>query len=1015
MVLTRAQRAGNTDGTNPPPAENMLKAPAKRGRKKETVEEVKPKAKAAAARRKATAIEEIVEEPKPVATKAKPATTRKTTRSKAAGRAPGPEPEPIVEEAPEEAAPAPKRRTATRAKAAAKAPESEVEPVIEEIAEEPKPVPAKRATTRAKAVIKAPAKAPEKAATKALAKTRATAQKMEKKSNEIEIVTSGAAAAKRRTQNTAAATKVTVKQPVKEEPAPSSPKPSKIPIKPAQPTPAASPARPANQEILEDPFIAHASPLKAPALRLGCLSPAKNTNSDFPAINLSPEKPGEASPFKTSSLVTHAESQNLKASLLSASPRKAPTASPLKLPPVSLSKFRTDRAEASEETQFRSSILQGSARKAPAFSLSRSIVGSAVKPSSFAEEGKASLLKASPRKIRIETPVKVATALFGSSLNMPNPFSTSLIQASPMRLKTPARTPARTPRAAPFQDVVMEEDEHNTPPQSPVLGSTTPAQEPSQEIVVESSVAEDPLADEPVVEESMPTVEESMPTVEESMPIAEESMPTVEESMPIVEESMPAVEESIPEKLTAEELVTEEPVAEEHLAEELIIQQSIAEQLMAEEPIPEEPAMSMELDAVHDLIVEQPVQTVHICVDPKEGIPQPSLVMEPTMPVEIESQTPQQSPDAPSTTPKQEIPTPACEDETVRFGEPCIMEPAAEPMDFIMESTATEPVTEAPAPTTPTTPTEPAEPTVVITPWSVKAAMSELPAGLASPVKSSLRSPEKRLNSTSPKKSVSWQNLSPQAKSPAVLAAEPGVLAGTVFFVDVRSVDGTDAGGLFVPLLEELGARVVENWTSNNMDLTHVLFKDGDRMTLEKVVATNGGVKCVNIGWALDCEKHNKHIDESGYLISLSHILDGQTPKALSTLSVANTPLPARTPSRTPSKAADCTTPGYNIVIKSAVATPLNDSMFLNAAVDNEDKENVVPTNSASNSPGTPYYLHPSELVQKTCPPKQSQAPMFEMLGAPTPFKQRLMAAKRRSAEFAPRVGSPLKRVKGAW
>jgi hypothetical protein len=89
--------------------------------------------------------------------------------------------------------------------------------------------------------------------------------------------------------------------------------------------------------------------------------------------------------------------------------------------------------------------------------------------------------------------------------------------------------------------------------------------------------------------------------------------------------------------------------------------------------------------------------------------------------------------------------------------------------------------------------------------------------------------------------------------------------------------------------------------------------------------------------------------------------------------------------------------------------------MFLNTNVDDEDKENVVPTNSASNSPGTPYYLHPSELVQKTCPPKQSQAPMFEMLGAPTPFKQRLMAAKRRSAEFAPRVGSPLKRVKGAW
>ena len=916
MVLTRAQRAGNTDDTNPPPAKNMLKAPAKRGRKKEPVEEVKLKAKAAAAKMKATAVEpkpelifeEVVEEPKPVATKAKPATTRKTTRSKAVSKAPESEPEPI---------PAPKGRTATRAKTAAKTSEPEVEPVIEEIAEEPKLVLAKRATTRAKAATKAPTKAPGKDATKVPAKTRTTAQKIEKKGNEIEIVTSGAATAKRRTRNTAAVTKATIKQPAKEELAPSSPKPSKIPIKPAQPTPAASPARPTNQEILEDPFIAHASPLKAPALRLGCLSPAKNTNSDFPAINLYSEKPGEASPFKTSSLVPHAECQNLKASLLSASPRKAPAASPLRLPPVSPSKFRTDRAEASEETQFKSFILQGSARKAPAFALSRSIIGSAVKPSSFAEEGKVSLLKASPRKIQIETPAKVGPALFGSSLNMPSPFSTSLIQASPMRLKTPVRMPARSPRAAPFQDVVMEEDEHNTPPKSPVLRSTTPAQGPSQEIVVETSVAEEPLADKPVVEEyvpaieeymptieesmpaveesmpivgesmpiveesvpvvegsvptvggfmpmiegsmptiegSMPTVEGSMPTVEETMPTVEESMPTVEESMPTVEESMPIVEGSIPEKFTVGELVTEEPVAEGHLAEELVIQQSIAEELMAKESIPEEPAMSMELDAMHDLIVEQPVQTVDIYVDLEEDIPQPSLVMEPTMHVEIESQT-LQSPSAASTTPKQEMPTPACEDETIRFGEPivsCIIEPAAEPMDFIMESTVTEPVTEAPVPTTPTMPTEPAEPTAVIAPWSIKAAMSELPAGLASPVKSSLRSPEKRLNSASPKKSVSWQSLSPQAKPPVVPAAEPGVLAGTVFFVDVKSADGKDAGGLFVPLLEELGARVVENWTSNNMDLTHVLFKDGDRMTLEKVIATNGGVKCVNIGWALE-------------------------------------------------------------------------------------------------------------------------------------------------------------------
>ncbi|OCL04889.1 hypothetical protein AOQ84DRAFT_107794 [Glonium stellatum] len=884
MVLTRAQRAGNTDDTNAPPTKNMLKAPAKRGRKKEVVEEVKPKAKAAAPRRKLAAVqpepepepepivEEVVEEPKPTATKTKPATTRKTTRSKATAKAPAPEPEPEPEPEPvakvsEEPAPAPKRKTATRSKAVAKAPEPEVEPVIEEVVEEPKPVPAKRATTRSKASTKVQAKDAEEAPTKAPTKTRATAQKVEKKSNEIEIVTSGAAAAKRRTRTTAATTKATAKQtkPAKEEPALSSPKPSKIPVKPMQPTPTASPARPMNQEILEDPFTTHVSPLKAPALRPGCLSPAKN-NTNFLATNVSSEKPGEASPFKTSSLAVNSEIQNLKGSLLSASPRKAPTASPLKLPPISPSKFHPDHAEASEETQFRNSILQSSARKAPAFSLSRSIIGSAIKPNLFAEEGRTSLLKASPRKVRIETPAKTAPALFGSSVAMPNPFSTSFIQASPMRLKTPARTPARTPRAALFQDTVMEEDEHNTPPQSPVPESTTPVKEPTQETVAGSSIAEEPAVDQPIDEE--PIDEE--PIAED--PIIEE--PTMDEPImdePIADESI--VEESVAEEFTAEEPITEESSVQEHLAEELDIQQSIAREFEAEDSDPEEsdskesssertiseapisemPAMTMELDTAEEIVVEQPVQTVDIYVDPEVDIPQPSPV-ELGMPMEVASHTPQQSPAAASITPKKDALAPEIEDETVRFGEPvfsCIVEPTVEAMDFIMESTVAEPVTEVSAPTTPTTPTRPADP-VAVAPWSVKAAISELPAGLASPVKSSLRSPEKRLNPTSPKKSVSWQNPSPQVKSPAIPAAEPGVLAGTVFFVDVRSADGADAGGLFVPLLEELGARVVENWTNNNMDLTHVLFKDGDQMTLEKVVATNGAVKCVNIGWALE-------------------------------------------------------------------------------------------------------------------------------------------------------------------
>lgn len=73
------------------------------------------------------------------------------------------------------------------------------------------------------------------------------------------------------------------------------------------------------------------------------------------------------------------------------------------------------------------------------------------------------------------------------------------------------------------------------------------------------------------------------------------------------------------------------------------------------------------------------------------------------------------------------------------------------------------------------------------------------------------------------------------------------------FYVDVRNATGEDSGGLFIPLLEELGAVCVQHWTSDSSpEITHVLFKDGERSTLQKVAASGGKVKCVNIGWPLE-------------------------------------------------------------------------------------------------------------------------------------------------------------------
>lgn len=120
----------------------------------------------------------------------------------------------------------------------------------------------------------------------------------------------------------------------------------------------------------------------------------------------------------------------------------------------------------------------------------------------------------------------------------------------------------------------------------------------------------------------------------------------------------------------------------------------------------------------------------------------------------------------------------------------------------------------------------------------------------SSPVKSSMRSPEKQ---RSPKK-VSWhQSPRPQP----VVEEEPldntaGPLHDLVFFLDVNNTQGVDSNRLFSPVIEQLGGEVIPDWTSNSMGVTHVVFMNGEMRTLEKIVATNGRVHCVNISWLLE-------------------------------------------------------------------------------------------------------------------------------------------------------------------
>lgn len=99
------------------------------------------------------------------------------------------------------------------------------------------------------------------------------------------------------------------------------------------------------------------------------------------------------------------------------------------------------------------------------------------------------------------------------------------------------------------------------------------------------------------------------------------------------------------------------------------------------------------------------------------------------------------------------------------------------------------------------------------------------------------------------------------------------VLKGAVVHVDVHTTEGADASGIFVDLLTQMGARSVKQWhwnpqasetsprtnaspevgtTGSKVGITHVVYKDGGKRTLEKVREAKGAVLCVGVGWVLE-------------------------------------------------------------------------------------------------------------------------------------------------------------------
>ena len=291
-------------------------------------------------------------------------------------------------------------------------------------------------------------------------------------------------------------------------------------------------------------------------------------------------------------------------------------------------------------------------------------------------------------------------------------------------------------------------------------------------------------------------------------------------------------------------------------------------------------------------------------------------------------------------------------------------------------------------------------------------------SGPTSPTKSSL----KVAGCLSPKKSVTFHDRStprqsplPPQTAPVILATPPTprpvILAGLVFYVDVQDRNGADASSLFVPLLLDLGARVVAHWASNTDPITHVLFKDGDLMTLEKVVASNGAVKAINVGWVLDCERERKKINEGDYLIDLPNVPGLCTPGKPS---VCSTPRMAR--GTTPSKGVReevatpmpteplreiefptiaglrIKTPSFKVSmgVASTTMTPFVPGTSIGMV--QEDKENVSPTQTE---------MMETPLHQKSCPPKQANMPLFPTDLVATPVKKLTFGNQKRRETMA--------------
>jgi len=210
-----------------------------------------------------------------------------------------------------------------------------------------------------------------------------------------------------------------------------------------------------------------------------------------------------------------------------------------------------------------------------------------------------------------------------------------------------------------------------------------------------------------------------------------------------------------------------------------------------------------------------------------------------------------------------------------------------------------------------------------------------------------------------------------------------GVLAGAVVFVDAYTNEGYNCGETFEKMLKGMGAKVLKKWSWNpdsatpgKVGITHVVFKDGSPRTLQKVKAARGLVSCVALRWIIECAQRDEWLDEVLYAIDLDDVPRGGR----------------RVSSPIPSNQMESVLTVYQRP-KSMEALPLP---HLTAGPNDSSKKTP---------PKNPAHEQDQSQPPKTAPPLWDLGPSFH--SSPI-ILERIKLAKRKSMQFAPKIGSPL-------